>query len=127
MFPRSHGRILFLQNENRNQEIKRELFPSVLGGSHFFLRTVSFGFLRQVLRTEPDFRFFFKIRLGGFQGQQFSQNYEPSVFRDGSHKSVLTNHDLPKKKLHTGLQLGMKLNLAANFGAILSLPCPFFS
>jgi hypothetical protein len=35
----------------RNKEIKRELFLSVLGGSHFFVRTVSFGFSGQVLRT----------------------------------------------------------------------------
>jgi len=101
MFPRSHGNILFLQNENRNQEIKKRVVSVSVGRFSLFVRTVSFGFWRQVLRTDPDFRFFLKIRLGGFQGQRFSKSYEPSVFSDGSHKSVLTNHDLRKKTVNS--------------------------
>jgi len=64
----------------------------------------------QVLRITPVFLVFFKIfpfwksprflefkkkiKLGDFQGQCFSQTFEPSIFKDNSHKLVLTNHGL---------------------------------
>jgi hypothetical protein len=30
------------------------------------------------------------MKLGGFPGSQFSQVFEPSVFRGGSHETVIT-------------------------------------
>ncbi len=139
-FPRSQVpmEIFHFYKMKRNKEIKRAVsvgrfslfwenrqFRFFRAGSENCLGSFSFFLSFPILQPAPVFRIFLKIRSGGFQGQRFSHHYEPSVFRDGSHKSVLTNHDLPKKKSNTGLQLGMKLSLAAKFGAILSLPCPF--
>jgi hypothetical protein len=93
MFPRSQRNISFYKMK-RNKEIKRELFPSVVGGSHF---CENHRFLGPVLRTASvlflSFEVFPSANSPGFQ----KKNIYP--VRRFSGPAVLTNHDL-KKKLH---------------------------
>jgi hypothetical protein len=84
-------------------------YVPVLGGSHFFVRIVGSGFWGRfweppqfffllkkipILRTPQFSEFWKKIQLGGFQGQRFSQNFEPLIFKGSSHKLVLLNQGL---------------------------------
>ncbi len=43
-----------------------------------------------ILRTAPILNFK-KIRLDGFQAQQVSQDFEPLIFKGGSHKLIIIN------------------------------------
>jgi hypothetical protein len=81
----------------------------VLGGSHFFVRTIGSSFGGRFWES-PQFNFPFwglprfselkKFQLSAFQGQWFSHNFELLIFRDDSYKSILTNHDFLLYILH---------------------------
>jgi len=76
------------QNETLTSFIHSAVFPSV-GRFSLFLRTVGSGYWGRFL--EP-------FSQAVFRASSSHKNFELSNFRDGSHKSVLTNHGLWKKK-----------------------------
>jgi hypothetical protein len=91
-------------------EITRNwMFFSVLGGSHFFVRTIGscfwgrfwespwfffffFNFPFRELPRFSEFNFFFW--LCDFQGQKVSHNFKPPILKGGSQKSIPINDNV---------------------------------
>jgi hypothetical protein len=60
MFPRSHGNILFLQNENRNQEIKKRVVSVSVGRFSLFCENRQFRFSEAGFENRTGLQIFFK-------------------------------------------------------------------
>ncbi len=61
-------------------------FNSLIGTTPVLFKILDFYFLI----IAPIFKNSREMKLGGFQGSQFSQVFEPLVFRGGSHEMVIT-------------------------------------